>query len=610
MNLNLFLRVPSEPTRLASLPLSSNTGWTKNWRRFKESTSKDLLGVHNYINLQNGIYEGELSINNGVIPFDGKLYFTDITANLDDPTYEIRTLPYPNSQIVGRAWSIINPLVSGNNIFLPKWYLKRRYVICKVGTPVELTDSILKYNSTTIPSSVTNYGPFNMTQPVTDRIDENQRCTLNNNSLLNALNTGAAIYLTGIADVEFGAFGGWMPNGSIYGGAPAGDGIYPYTGFEQCPAAILQHRIMYNLNWDRMPIACYNLDGTPVRLEQWATFNDSIPQIMKGEPTKQGQTELIAFLDGDYNTYHYKIYNPDLNGTCSYENGLWQFAAYDIAHLRRCSHNGEVVYEYTKNPMIAEDMDMVTEYIRQFGWGNRSDSKVIPNYPGDFIPHTLKSMLYDVQTNPGQGAFVDRAYGWAMYHHALLKHINPDNNLVLSWMQDAITLFGLAADSHGIVQRDYHPPYMPPNVNGTQSFHTSIIALGAIAVARIIRGPSTRTVLLNLCNNLYNLLGTKPYEYAPAEVGPPHWLWTYENGNYIDPLDVNLGDVNGDPTHVLAVLAETSRFVGSRLPLSYSLKQWVPDTSFAARKVRLDGVPWSQKNQTAGMQSIIDSLNL
>src|SRR5689334_10813803 len=439
MNLIGTLQVPNEPDRHITYPLTASSTWSKSWDRFKVNGFSDLLGCHFYSKSTTpNIYENEISFNNGVVPFAGKLYFKSLSLELDDPDYEFRTLPYPNSIVQGNRWTIVPPQASATsfNVFLPRWYLKRRFIICPKTTPQSETDNILKYNNLFIPSRITNYGPFLMTQPAVDRNAENIRCTNNNNYLLSALQTGSPAYITGIANVQYGAFGSWMPNGEIWPGAPAGDGIYPYTGYEQCPASVLMNGIMYNLNWDRMPIACYHVDGTPYRLEDFPTFNDSIPQIMRGEPNKSGLLELTLFLDGDYNTYHYRIYNSQFSGTCPYETRLWQWQAYDIAHLRRCSHNGEAVCEYAYNPMIVEDFDVVTEYIRQSGWGNRSDSKVVPNYPGEYIPHSLKSVLYDVSTTPGQGTGVDRAFGWAMYHHALLAHFQAGNHLVPDWMKD------------------------------------------------------------------------------------------------------------------------------------------------------------------------------
>lgn len=591
-------------------------GWKKRWLRLSCAGWPDILGVHVYFkNTNSNITELKIRISNGSVNkngsgFCGKVYFKSLKIrNTDKKNFVI--VPRADETNTGTEWTIAALLPDNDNhVMLPRWILEREFCLCTPGFEQQAAALLIRDN-VVIPTTVTNYGPCNVTMPQVNRGMYKTIYTQAVNATRSSLQSGGNLYVAGLVDLQTANIGPWHPHGNREAYAFGGLDINPYTGFGQVKEMVHLSSLLHIANIDRMPIACYDIvTGDPIKSTDW-TNRDLIHAVLtKGEPGYQTNLELLAFVVGDYNTYKYPVFNP--GNTCSYEGILRTYSAHDVAHLRRGSIHGEVLWHYETNPMVGDDFLMMFEYVRQSDFSDRPDELLWapPHNPGQYIPRSL-TRLYAI-TNSHNGCNVDRAFGWGMYHGALAELVK--DGYASGWLDKAIKVYAKGSDlTHGIVQREYHQPFMPSNVEGTQSFHTAILALGACAAIRqtnSVHAAEAKAALIRLCTKFYggDNLQMIPYTYNNSLRGPPHWVWTHENQIKINPLSNAKASIDGDTAHTLAVFAEVHRLTGDKIVLRNSLKHWLPTASLQSRYAFLqNGVTLLDRAQTAGYETVVKS---
>jgi len=615
INLTLTMDVPDKgvfSTKLVcETPLIFMGQWNKTWKRLSCVGQPDILGVHFYYKfVSRNIIALKFRLSNGAVNpdgtgFCGKTYFKSLVLSWDTDDRIVTTVRKDES-VLPRQWIIAAATPNDNHVMLPRAILEREFCICAPQVVNEAT-VVLRRINLRIPDVVNHYGPLDMMMPVVNREAYSQLSLQAIGIIEASLQQGVEGYVADLLSIETPNLGPWHPEGNSAGYSFGGLNINPYTGFAQVPESVYMNSLLHIANMDRMPFACYNINtGEPIRAAEW-TYNHLIhAELMKGEEGRESDVELIAFLDGNYNNYHYRVFNP--GNTCSYEAALTAYRAHDPAHVRRMSINAEPLWHYEQNPMAGDDLIMAFEYICQCGWSDRNDEIVHQddNHNPSYIYPSLMRTMYLVTLNPNDGINADRAFGWGLYHAALANVVKPGYSL--AWLEKAMWVYVAAADSNGVVQKEFHQPFLPTGVEGTQSFHSAIIAFGASAAMRHIADATlAKATLLRFCDRFYNsqTMHLIPYTYGPNQFGPPHWVWTHVNGNPIVINNTN-ASVDGDIIHTLAVLGEAYRLTNNVSVIRTSLKHWTPAATIAERKNFFQNYPklW-QRAQIAGYESAV-----
>ena len=167
--------------------------------------------------------------------------------------------------------------------------------------------------------------------------------------------------------------------------------------------------------------------------------------------------------------------------------------------------------------------------------------------------------------NPGHGhGKMDRGFGWMI--GVATYAASRGDSIAAKWLSRALQAYSLAIDSAGVAQREYHAPYMPSGIQGTQHFHTAITHAAAIRAAiylAVEKGDPAplETVLADVevwAGTAFANPSMPLQERAdgPGTFGPPKWWWRWKDG--VGELRATLANSSGPDTgfqeHCLAVL--------------------------------------------------------
>jgi len=643
MNLKTTVNVPGKGRFACKVSLDSavDTDWKRDWSRPENPSEGKILGQHLYaLRVDDSAILCKVRWSNGaVMPdgtgFCGKVYFNHLAVALDDSEWTIVALPR-NGERIGidpapdvSVWTVASRTT---HVFFPRDIFEREFAVVRRGR--EARGIALLRRQQAFPTFAPRgkligpgYGPMRTRLPAVNQAQYESVWTSHANALENAVQHGTTFYLQDLAVLTTGTLGICHPQGADTAYSQGGLDIDPYTGFEQCAAARRFNARMHGLTMDRSPMALYRADnGEVLRLDEWANAGLARPQLMKGETGEfLNQLELVAFLVGDYDTYRHRVFNP--GNTCAYEQARAKFKLPDVAHSRRISVNAEPLAELEGCPMAIDDLHLLFEYSRHGALSNRGDEQLIPAYQGQYVAPSLTRALYTLRTpgGAGAGAGFDRAFGWGLFHEALVaRHIpraTPAAQAAEQWATTGRECYMLAADRDtGIVQRDGPRPEIPPGVQATQVFHSAILALGAIAQVRTNLSPgdpglvSLRLALTNLATSLLGstTLQTIDDAYQSVSYGPPHWVWTYiRNGlNWarVFPLSNAQTTGAGDPAYWQAVIAELWRITGDPKILELGLRVTLPVATLQQRLAMLNSpnFPLAARAQTAGYEAALE----
>lgn len=507
----------------ATLPI----GRGKRFNRFVREGEPAIMGAHLYMN--SGAYA--LRINNGTLEKDesgnyswrGVVRYSKLEI-VAPPGYVLLTEDYKPAGL-----SIV--LYDGAPVyFLPRAVIETRFFMVRAGvTPVSAFEI----------RPVTEYGPSNLPLPDVSNINYEAVSAASYEAWLNAWNSGNPL---GSWDSQTRRIGAQMAAGDPAAYTHGGNGIDPNHGYEQCKSGVLLRRFKHSRWMDRMNAAIFDGRGRQLTVHD---FNApmQVAQI-RGAGFWQWQNELPAFLTGDWNNTQYAYFNPG-----PADAGQWDMYSVDPAHIIRAISNGIAVWEYTRDPMVADDLLMLFENIRFTDFSDRGDEV---EYNPSYTPPSLRALNYRVRKWPHQGLEIDRAFGWALYLGAQVNKMGFGRRV---WLKKMLDIANDAMMPNGIVSRNYSDYFPAPTIQGVQTFHEMIICIGYhAACTQLEQDPSNKLKLV--CSNVLGMPSING-EYSPNgdTKGPPHWIWTHVNNTQQIPVSSETSTGSGDPAHVCQVLA-------------------------------------------------------
>jgi hypothetical protein len=557
-------------------------GWYKVWLVLRSPAQLGrTLGVHCYMKpwaslAVSGISPIELAIrfNNGVVNSDGskfcgRIYFTSlqvVLATTTGSTIDVAHAHHGQTVSGGTVTIAADPGDGTTHVFEPRWILERRMVIIPAGGNAStIKTGIFEQGSLDVSTPAAAFGPHKIHLYKFDSFDTTKMATLCT-SLKSNISGGTQTTLayengdlfTNGQDAQLGP---WLMEDYPDGGAPAGYGINIEPGWEVDKNAVLGALLQHELVMARQPVACFErFTGAAMSPKSWTSVYLSHTHPMGGESGGAAwQQELPAFLVGVGNDDQTRYINFN-SGTCTYEASLKAYRQHDPAHLVRAFRCAAVLAGYLGDAMAMDDLVMIARSARHYGWGDRHDEQTVPAYPGAYVPPSLKYTLALVMDAPAVGSSnLDRAFGHMLTANAWAGFAGDTE--APAWIKTALNVYTLAADIHGICQREHHLPYMPADIQGTQHFHTTITHAGAYTAAAALPNidPASHTQVpaVTIVQSRWKAdvlsNGSLPYEQRydnNAVYGPPKWIGTFVDGGTEIALTTALswGDDPAGPT--------------------------------------------------------------
>lgn len=399
------------------------------------------------------------------------------------------------------------------------------------------------------------------------------------------------------------------PNGYAHGGF----GIDPNHGWELVPEATAYHAELHRANMHRQ--FCDALDaetGLPIPDGAWTTPPGR--DLLKGEPGRSSDVELVYFTEGSYEQRRYPRFNAP-KAKPSYEDELWSYRANDLAHIPRVIRHTIPVVEYAQGtPMglcAAFDLAMIAEDARYQAWSDRGDQLIKPSYPGEWVPQSLARMMYEMPpVGQGRGhTRLDRNAGWMAYLGACMVKYQGGKNGWNQWAANMLHVIQRNQDKHGLSHRDEgNGGVFTITVDGqtklgrgTQTFHSAILGIGVFALELQASGfGGCPPWVESMARALYMTHEPIKYGYG-TEYGPAHWGMSELEGREVDSI-IWLGE--GDPAHALAFMALVARGANREQWIDRSLKYYIQHPDRAARKAWLNAK--TERSWTAEIHALME----
>lgn len=591
MNLEVTLKHHNRPDSLAGVRFN-NPG--RYWSRFKcgcEST----MGMHAFIAEDPEWIYGVIRISNGIVNRDGSgfcgtVYAESLSVKIDNRSATLELAKHAREAILFRPRGVLE---------IPFFWNK---FSGSIRAPKEMLDAL----HCRVQPIVSNagYGPTNSSHP---QIDQRATSIFYNNYLagMNLVDAGVLDVYNAAAEniaIEYRRAGPYIVEGYANGYAHGGFGIDPCHGWEMVAESVEYHADMHRANMHRQ--FCDALDGEtgdPISLYAWSKPPGR--DLMKGQPGRESEVELLCFLVGDYEHRQYQIWNSPAQSP-SYESFLWSYRPNDLAHIIRVLRHTIPVIEYGgRSPaaMCARfDLLMLAEDARYQQWSDRADELVEPSYPGEWVPNSLARVLRDPA---GHGHHrLERQAAWMAYLGACVMKYYYCPNSWSDWSRNMLTAILRHQDITGISHRDVgNGGAFPEGGRGTQTFHSGLLGIASYALWLQL-GDTERwpEAIEKMADAMY--CSHEPISYgAGYQYGPAHWLMTEKNGQDLLRPEPH-GE--GDPAHVLAFMGLMARGPRRDFWIDRSLKFNVPHSSHFAR------LEWfkscKDRSWTAEMHSVME----
>ena len=545
--------------------------------------NKRTLGLHVFWTRKDGCIYGVLRFSNGLIGTDGKgfcgtVYAENLTVTLQGQPVKL-TLP--------KGWN------TESLVFRPRCVWEVTF--CASMTGGTIPQSVLDACASNVTRAVAAYGPLGSVLPPVDETEMGLRYS-NIHAQASTVERGDSdLYDRSGENIaqQYKRVGPFLMEGTTNGYAHGGYGIDSCHGWERVAPATAYHAQMHRANMHRQFCdALAQETGNPISIYEWK------PQpvgrdLLKGEPGRSSDVELVPFTVGDYEHRKYPVYNA-AKRTPSYEAALWEYRPNDLAHIVRVFRHTIPVIEYAQGTPMGEcakfDLLMLAEDARYQQWSDDKREKVAPAYPGEWMPQSLARMLHELPP-AGQAhghARLDRAAGWMAYLGAAVMHYYGKPRTWAEWSRNMTKAILGNQDKFGLSHRDEHPTgFEDPQGRGTQTFHSCILGIGTFALARQL-SPNFPLALERMAEAIFLTHEPRPDPYGGNSMGPAHWGKTESAG-------VDLPAIQwvgaGDPAHVLTFMALMSRNPDARKAeawLARALKYDGPHASFAARLIDYD----------------------
>jgi len=563
------------------LPLGNG----KKYNRFVCSGQPALMGAHVYTENTEGVALCSLRINNGTLERDaaGKWMWHGIVR------YDSLRITAPHGNVIVTEDGEITPtltLHTGDILsFLPRATISQRFAVCR---PELIALAAIKLRMEDLEDHQWqplkgSYGPSKILLPNVDNQNYEASSLAEYEAWVNAWRTGEP---KGGWESVAPRIGPRMGAGESAAYTHGGNGIDVNHGYEQCRGNTLLRRFKHNRWMDRMNVAIFDGRGRQLTV---LDINTSVQQI-NGPGFWQGQNDLSTFLGGEWGDAQYPQFNPGSSTNAD----EWNVRSIDTAHMIRAASNGIAVWEYTRDPMIADDLVMLFENTRFTEFSDREDA--VPHDPSYTAP-SINAMAYQINLNPHDGAEIDRGFAWSLYLGAQVHRMGFDRT---SWLSKMVSLMDEAVMPNGIVGT-YHSDYFPANTTGIQTFHEMLVWMAYHAAqTQLKKSPAAK--LTAVCTTILDMPSINDEYWQGTVKGPPHWIWTHVNSV---PVPVSVANSNGGgdaahTNHLLALTYMSTRRVGW---LDVSLRHWFVASSREAKLADLRAM--SDKSWGACLEAVL-----
>lgn len=601
MNLLVTLTHQDKPSSVGRVDL---TRPARHWVRLK-SRERGTLGLHVFAAKYGEWTYGILRFSNGVVNRDGSGFCGTVYAEKIEAIAEST-----DPRVPARAVKLLLPPKFKRTPFLfrPRGTLQVPFYFHAksddLEPPQQMIDALnLKVQPLVGPNG---YGPTNSLQPDLDKREAAIRYG-NIVAGLRIIDSGMGDQYHNSADNiahEYKLAGPYSVEGYPNGYAHGGFGIDPCHGYELVPEAVWMHSLLHRANMHRQ--FCDAIDaetGEPINLYAWSKAPGR--DLMKGQPGRESEVELLCFLEGSYEQRRYPVFNAPSRRP-EYEELLWSYRPNDLAHIiRNLRHTIPVIDYGGRHPaaMCARfDLLMMAEDARYQQWSDRTDELVKPSYPGEWVPNSLARVLQDP---PGQGHHrLDRQAAWMAYLGACVMKYFQRPKVWQDWSANMLRAILMHQTRFGVSHCDDHSAFGSGG-QGTQTFHSVLLAIAAYALhLQTGRDPAPPAAIEKMADALLN--SHEPIVYgAGYQYGPAHWIKLKQGGELLDRPEF-IGE--GDPAHVLMLCALMARGERKDFWIDRALKMNVPHSSRMARLLWLKSC--KDRSWTAELQVVMETASV
>jgi hypothetical protein len=575
----------------------------RHWTRLK-SGDRGTIGVHVFAAKYGEWTYGILRFTNGVINRDGSGFCGTVYAEKLEVTaqpFDSRARPLAVKLLLPPKFKRTPFLFRPRGTLQVPFYYNAKSDDLK--PPQQMIDALnLKVQPLVGPNG---YGPTNSLEPDLDKRDAAIRYG-NIVAGLRIVDSGMGEKYQNSAENiahEYKLAGPYSVEGYPNGYAHGGFGIDPCHGYDRVPEAVWMHSLLHRANMHRQ--FCDAIDaetGEPISLYAWNKPPGR--DLMKGQPDRSSEVELMCFLEGSYEKRRYPVFNAPSRRP-EYEDLFWSYRPNDLAHIiRNLRHTIPVIDYGGRHPaaMCARfDLLMMAEDARYQQWSDRTDELVKPSYPGEWVANSLARVLQDP---PGQGHHrLDRQAAWMAYLGACVMKYFQRPKVWQEWSENMLRAILIHQTKSGISHCDENTGgAFPAGGQGTKTFHSVLLAIGAYSLQlQIGKGttappPSIEKMADALLNSHEPLAYGAGYQYGPA-----HWIQVKQDGAILDQLAF-FGE--GDPAHVLMLCALMARGERKDFWIDRALKMNVPHSS------RMERLSWlkscKDKSWTAELEAVME----
>jgi len=352
---------------------------------------------------------------------------------------------------------------------------------------------------------------------------------------------------------------GWSPWGIADRGAPAGSGIYFWTGYERTRETPAYLWLVSACTHERAWHAYDALTGAVVTAEFY------------GDPGPKYQQAT-----GDPNNG----WLPEFRGVAKHPDPL--IAPYDNAHSIRGFRHLVALSEMTDSPMVKRSLKSRAAQMRlQF-------SEIGPYPSGGYAPPSLRTSLAKAKERPGGGAFGEdtgRQLGEPAYVIAQsIKHGCAEN---ISWAKMFVEYTQTSAMPNGIFSRCHSNNASSVWYHDTHdlahAFEVPILAAGTIGCA-MQSGKRVPQFVLKGFSELYERAPAYPYYNG---YGPPNYAFVAARGGNPYPNIPGGKNNAGDFTHVMTGAALAAAIDGDARRWVMACRRFTDvDAAFASLDLR------------------------
>jgi len=316
---------------------------------------------------------------------------------------------------------------------------------------------------------------------------------------------------------------GWRPWGIADRGAPAGSGIWFWTGWERTPETPAYLWLVSACTHERAWHA-YDADTGAVITADWY-----------GEPGPKYQQATHDRNNG---------WLPQFVDVAATPDPLLE--PYDNAHSIRGFRHLVALSEMTDSPMVLRSLKSRAAQMRM------QCSEIGPYPSGGYAAPCLRTYLSWARQIPGGGFFGEdtgRQFGWPAY--LIAQSIKKGCKENLPWAKMFVDFAQTAAMQNGIFSRcasgNPQSVWYDPENDTAHAFEVPIFAAGVIGCAKQA-GVAVPRFLLRGFSELYENAPIYPYYNG---FGPPQYAYVAKRGGNPYP-NIPGGKANaGDFTHVL-----------------------------------------------------------